>query len=138
MRMRALTAVLAFCLVGLVPLASTSANAAEPAANATQVATAPSAEKAAKPARKVTMKIHRTSRVAFKFTGKVQAAKNKKIKLMYAKKKKGKWTTYRTLRTNSNGYYKTKPTSKKGWYQIKVPGDKRFRTSYSNYMYHIY
>jgi hypothetical protein len=126
MRMhRSVIAVVAFCLVGLVPLATpTSATAAESTA-------------LAKPTRTVKFEFKQTTNRTYKFYGKVQAAKNKKIILMHSAKKKGKYRTFRTARTNARGNYSWKGMRATGYFYVKVPSDARFATSYSQ-LIHVY
>lgn len=131
MRMhRTLIAALAFALIGLVPFTSATANAAEvTAAKTSTSAAAPAA--AAKPRRTVAFKFKSTSRTTYKFVGKVQAAKNKKIVIQRSNSKKGKYRNFLTLRTNAKGNFFTRNLKATGWFVVKVPSDKRFATSYS-------
>ena len=138
MRMhRSVIAVLAFCLIGLVPLAtSSSATAAEPAARASAATVA--SQQLAKPARTVKFEFKQTTSRTYKFFGKVQAAKNKKILLMHTpKRKKGKYSIFKTGRTNSRGNYSWKGLRATGYFYVKVPSDARFATSYSQ-LIHVY
>lgn len=130
MRMhRILIAALAFALIGLVPFTSATANAAEVTAAKSSAAAAPAA--AAKPNRTVAFKFKSLGRTTYRFTGKVQAAKNKKIIIQRSNSKKGKYRNFLTLRTNAKGNYATRNLKATGWFVVKVPSDKRFATSYS-------
>jgi hypothetical protein len=123
---RTVIAVLAFCLIGLVPFATSSATAAEVAATASDSSVAK-----ALPTRTVKFEFKATSRTRYKFYGKVQAATNKKIILMYAKHKRGNYRPFKYTRTNERGNYtflRLRPT---GWFFVKVPADARFKTSVS-------
>jgi len=126
MRMhRSVIAVLAFCLVGLVPFATpSSATAAESAA-------------VAKPTRTVKFEFKSFGGSTYKFYGKVQAAKNKKIILMRAAAKKGNYRPFKTTRTNSRGNYSWKGMRATGYFYVKVPSDARYATSYSQ-LIHVY
>jgi hypothetical protein len=128
MRMpRTVIAILAFCLIGLVPFAtSTSATATEVAAKASDS----SVEKAL-PTRTVKFEFKATSRTRYKFFGKVQAAQNKKIILMRSNTKRGKYRAFKSTRTNARGNYQFLGLRATGWFHVKVPADARFRTSYS-------
>lgn len=130
MRMhRILIAALAFALVGLVPFTSATANAADVTAAKTSSAAAPTA--AAKPTRKVAFKFKQKGRTTYKFAGKVQAAKNKKIIIQRSNSRNGKYRNFLTLRTNAKGNYSTRNLKRTGWFVVKVPSDKRFATSFS-------
>ena len=145
MRMyRLLTAVLAFCLIGFVPFAtSTSANAAEHA-GAVVSSSAPSAfadtatADRAKTTRKISFNFKTLSRTSYKFIGKVQGANKKKITLLRSNSKKGKYRTFRTTRTSSTGHYKFNKLGKTGWFAVKVPSDKKYKTSYSKLIHVFY
>jgi hypothetical protein len=130
MRMhRTLIAVLAFCLIGLVPFAASSpATAAEPSAKASDSSVA--VQKLALPTRKVKFEFKGFGKT-YKFFGKVQAAKSKKITLMRSKTKKGKYRPYKSTRTNGSGNYSWSNLKATGWFYVKVPADSRYKTSYS-------
>jgi curli biogenesis system outer membrane secretion channel CsgG len=136
MRMpRTVIAALAICLVGLVPFAaSTSASAAEPAAKA---AGASAEARRALAARVVKFEFKAQRRSTYKFYGKVQDGNRSKIILLRADKKKGKYRTFRTDRTNTNGGYSWTGLSKTGYYYVKVPGNATWATSYSQ-LIHVY
>jgi hypothetical protein len=128
MRMhRLVIAVLAFCLVGLVPFTTASSANAAPAVSAA----AASAETAALPARTVKFEFKPQGNTSYKFYGKVQGAKNKKITLFRAKTKKGKYRTFKTGRTDARGNYSWGHLKATGWFYVKVPADKKYATSYS-------
>lgn len=131
MRMhRSVIAVLAFCLIGLVPFTtSSSAAAAEPTARASAAEAA--SQRLAKPARTVKFEFKQTTRTTYKFYGKVQAAKNKKISLLRSTTRKGKYRVFKTTRTNARGNYAWTGLRATGFYYVKVPSDARFATSYS-------
>jgi hypothetical protein len=133
MRMpRTVIAVLAFCLIGLVPFtASSSATATEAAAQASD-----SSAVAALPERRVSFKFKSFGRT-YKFFGKVQAAKNKKVHLMRAKTKRGKYRVFKSTRTNARGNYSWTGLRATGWFYVKVPADARFRTSRSQ-LYEVF
>ncbi|MDQ4054226.1 MAG: hypothetical protein M3237_16190 [Actinomycetota bacterium] len=128
MRMpRTVIAVLAFCLIGLVPFAtSSSATATEVAAKASDSTVA-----SALPTRTVKFEFKATSRTRYKFFGKVQAATNKKILLMRSQTKRGTYRAFKSTRTNDRGNYKFLGLRATGWFYVKVPADARFKTSYS-------
>jgi len=128
MRMpRTAIAVLAFCLIGLVPFAtSSSATATEVAAKANDSSVA-----RALPTRTVKFEFKAISRTRYKFVGKVEKATNKKIILMRSKTKRGKYRAFKTTRTNERGNYKFLGLRATGWYHVKVPADARFATSRS-------
>jgi curli biogenesis system outer membrane secretion channel CsgG len=135
MRMhRIVIAVLSFCLVGLMPFAaSSSATAAEPHARAV----GSSVEKAALPARTVKFQFKAQARSSYKFYGKVQGAKNKKISLLHSNSKKGKYRPFKTTRTNARGNYSWQHLKATGWFYVKVPSDSKYATSYSQ-LIHVY
>jgi curli biogenesis system outer membrane secretion channel CsgG len=135
MRMhRIVIAVLSFCLVGLVPfVAASSATAAEPAAKAAGTIV----EKAALPARKVKFQFKAQAHSSYKFYGKVQGAKNKKITLLHSKSKKGKYRSFKSGRTNARGNYIWQHLKATGWFYVKVPSDSKYATSYSQ-LIHVY
>jgi hypothetical protein len=137
MRMhRTVIAVLAFCLVGLVPFTTaSSANAAEPNAKA---AGASVETTAAAPARNVKFEFKQQGRTSYKFYGKVQGAKNKKITLLRSKAKKGKYRPYKTGRTNARGNYSWGHLKATGWFYVKVPSDSKYATSYSKLIHVFY
>ena len=126
MRMhRSVVAVLAFCLLGLVPFTSSTSAAA--------------AEQQALPARTVKFEFKQTSRTTYKFYGKVQGAENKKIILFRSIKKDSKARPFRKTRTNARGNYSWTGMRATGYFYVKVPGDARYATSYSqliNVFYH--
>lgn len=136
MRMyRPVIAVLAFCLVGLVPLVSgTSATAAEPAAKA--AGDSVQLERLAKPRREVVFKFKSKGR-SYNFVGKVQNGKRTKVLLMRSNNKKGKYTTFKKGRTNARGNFAWKGLRKAGWYYVKVPGNAKWATSKSD-LIHVY
>jgi hypothetical protein len=132
---RLVIAVLAFCLVGLVPFtASSSATAVEPAA--TQAGASVEAPRLAKPARNVAFKFKELRR-GYKFVGKVQDGKRTKVNLMRSSSKKGKYGVFKTGRTSGTGNFAWTGLSKQGWYYVKVPGNKTYATSYSQ-LIHVY
>lgn len=134
MRMhRILVAVLAFCLIGLVPFATSTAANADPAAKAEGAGV----ESRALPTRAISFKFKQTSRTSYKLYGKVQAAHNKKIYLTRSNTKKGKYRIFKTTRTSATGHYKWTGLHKAGWYKVKVPRDSRFATSISGWI-HVY
>ena len=135
MRMpRTVIAVLAFCLVGLVPIAApSSASASETSARAETA----SVEQAAKPRRTVKFAFKKDGRRYYKFIGKVQAAKNKKVTLMRSNTKKGKYRPFRSGRTNARGNFSWGNQKALGWFYVKVPSDKKYATSYSQ-LIHVY
>ncbi len=136
MRMhRILIAVLAFCLVGLVPFTtSSSASAAESSAKTA----ATSAETAALPARTVKFEFKQQGRTSYKFYGKVQGAKNKKISLLRSNTKKGKYRPFKSTRTNGKGIYSWGNLKATGWFYVKVPKDSKYATSYSKLIHVFY
>ncbi len=132
---RLLTAVLAFCLIGLVPFAAAApATAAEPHARtvAAAPATASGAADRARTTRKVVFKFRKTGNRSFRFVGDVQGANKKKIYLLRSNTKKGKYRTFRTTRTDGRGKYTFANLGKTGYYGVKVPSDKKYAKSYSN------
>lgn len=133
---RLLIAVLAFCLIGLVPFVSgTSATAVAPAASAARQEA--SAERLAKPRRTVAFEFKELRR-GYKFTGKVQDGKRTKVNLMRAEKKKGKYRVVKSGRTNAQGRFEWSGLSKPGWYYAKVPGNNTWATSYSQLIHVFY
>ncbi len=123
---RTVIAVLAFCLVGLVPV--TTAHAAEPRARAAGM----SVETAALPGRRVKFEFKQQDRSSYKFYGKVQGAQQKKkVILLRATSKEGKYRLFRTGRTNARGNYSWNHLRAVGWFYLKVPGDRQYATSYS-------
>ena len=61
-------------------------------------------------------------RTSYKFYGKVQGAKSKKIILLRSNTKKGKYRTFKTGRTNSRGNFSWGSLKATGWFYVKVPG----------------
>ncbi len=132
MRMsRTVIAALAFCtvgLVGLVPLTTaSSAHSAEPRGQASDA----SVEMASLPGRTVKFEFKQQDRSSYKFYGKVQGAQQKKVILLRATSKEGKYRPFRTARTNARGHYSWSHLRAVGWFYLKVPGDRRYATSYS-------
>ncbi len=70
-------------------------------------------------------------RTSYKFFGKVQGAKNKKITLLRSTTKKGKYRTFKSGRTDGRGNYSWRGLKATGWFYVKVPSDKKYATSYS-------
>jgi putative lipoic acid-binding regulatory protein len=128
MRMhRSVVAVLAFCLLGLVPFATTSSADASVAS-----------QELAAPARTVKFEFKQTTRTTYKFYGKVQAAQNKKIILLHSATKKGKYRPFKKARTSARGNYSWKGLHATGYFYVKVPKDANFATSYSQLIHVFY
>ncbi len=130
MRMsRTFIAALAFCTVGLVPLTTaSSAHSAEPRGKAPDA----SVEMAALPGRRVKFEFKQQDSSSYKFYGKVQGAQQKKkVILLRATSKEGKYRPFRTARTNARGHYSWSHLRAVGWFYLKVPGDRQYATSYS-------
>lgn len=128
-RSRTVTAVLAFCLVGLALL--TPASSAHSAAAPSAMVRGASVEMAALPGRRVKFEFKQQDSSSYKFYGKVQGAKQKKVILVRATSKEGKYRPFRTGRTNARGHYSWSHLRAVGWFYLKVPGDRHYATSYS-------
>ncbi len=132
---RLITAVLAFCLIGLVPFvggASASASELQTSSVAGSPAAGVDSSERAKGSRKVILKSRQATRRSLRFIGRVQAATKKKITLVRANGVKGPYRQFRAARTDARGRFVFNDIRKTGYYAVKVPSDKKYKTSYSN------
>ena len=67
----------------------------------------------------------------------MQGAKNKKIILLRAKTKKGKYRPFKSTRTNAPGQLLVGDSLKAtGWFYVKVPADKKYDVT--SQLIHVY
>ena len=135
MRMsRIIIAALAISLIGLVPMTASSATAAE---SSTAPSASAAAAQAAKPARTVKFAFKDTPGRGYKFFGKVQDGNRTKVNLLRADSKRGNYRLFKTKRTTATGNYSWTRLTKAGWYYVKVPGNVKWKTSFSQ-LIHVY
>ena len=144
MRMnRVLTGLISFALVGLAPLATTSATAAtEHGAAAARATTAPSVvARESLPKREITSKIVQKGPHKLIFRGKVKgdpAYDHKIVKIQRRIGKDGAWHVWRKTRTDDSAVWRQQvpaPRTGRYYWRAMTPKTKHYGNSYSDVWY---
>lgn len=134
---RAIIAMVAFALVGLVPFAGSTATADDAGFTQGEVVTSGADasgrdDARAKPRRWISLKFKATHNGnRFKLHGWIKDCTRCQVKLMRSNRKWGTYRQFRVKRANKSGGYAFKQLNRAGWYRTKVPGNAKYATSWS-------